>query len=96
MRAGLDTSDLAIRRQLICALVKQVEIDAEAVHIVYRVSPRPFAQTAQTDGKMPHCWGRSCGPLGRKVDSEPKPRAEVISSRGQGVSKEMRKRASPT
>ena len=60
VRAGLDTSDLAIRRQLICALVKQVEIDAEAVHIVYRVSPRPFAQTAQTDGKMPHCWGH-CG-----------------------------------
>ena len=62
---GLDTSDVATRRRIICALVKKVEIDAEAVHIVYRVSPRPFAQTAPTDGNMPHCWGRSCGPLGR-------------------------------
>jgi site-specific DNA recombinase len=59
VRTGLDTSDVATRRRIICALVKKVVIDAEEVHIVYRVSPRPFAQTAPIDGKMPVCWGRA-------------------------------------
>ena len=65
--AGLDTSDVATRCRIICALVKKVEIDAEAVHIVYRVSPRPFAQTAPTDGNI-HLLGpfpRPVRPLAR-------------------------------
>jgi site-specific DNA recombinase len=62
VRAGLDTSDREVRRRIICALVKQVEIDAEEVHIVYRVSPRPFAQTTPTGASMPHCWGRCATP----------------------------------
>src|SRR5262249_41957918 len=49
VRAGLETSDLEARRRIICALVKQVEIDAEAVQIVYRISPRPFVQTPPTE-----------------------------------------------
>jgi len=73
VRAGLDTSGQEVRRRIICALVKQVEIDAEGVHIVYRVSPRPFARTAPTGGSMPLCWGRPCDPSGRQGTS---PRAE--------------------
>ena len=30
---------------------------------MYRVNPRPFAQTTQTDGNMPHCWGHCVTPL---------------------------------
>jgi site-specific DNA recombinase len=58
MRAGLETSDAPTRRRIICALVKEVQVDAEEVHIVYKVNPRPFAQTSPTTGNMPDCWGR--------------------------------------
>jgi site-specific DNA recombinase len=61
VRAGLDTSDGETRRRIICALVKRVEIDAEQVHIVYRVNPRPFAQAAPAGGKMPLCGSRWAG-----------------------------------
>ncbi len=67
VRAGLDTSDVPTRRRIICALIQKVVIDAETVHIVYRVSPRPFAQTTPTDDKMPVCWGRVPAPWGRKT-----------------------------
>jgi site-specific DNA recombinase len=66
VRAGLDTSDGVTRRRIICALVQKVVIDAEEVHIVYRVSPRPFAQTAPIDGKMPLCWGREHNSPGQR------------------------------
>jgi site-specific DNA recombinase len=58
MRAGLDTSDAKTRRRIICALVKKVEVTAKEVHIVYRVTPRPFSQTTQARGKMPVCGER--------------------------------------
>jgi site-specific DNA recombinase len=62
MRAGLDTSDATTRRRIICALVKEIQIHAEAVHIVYRVNPRPFAQTTPAGGNMPVCWGHCVTP----------------------------------
>ena len=58
MRAGLDTSDVKTRRRIICALVKEIQVHAEEVHIVYKVNPRPFAQTPPTTGNMPVCGGR--------------------------------------
>jgi site-specific DNA recombinase len=64
MRAGLDTSDARTRRRIICALVKEIQIHAEEIRIVYRVDPRPFAQTAPAAGNMPVCWGHSATPLG--------------------------------
>lgn len=64
VRNGLETSDATRRRRIICALVKQVEVTREAVHIVYRVNPRPFAQTTPAEGNMPLCWGRSDAPYG--------------------------------
>jgi site-specific DNA recombinase len=66
MRAGLDTSDAATRRRIICALVKEIQIHAEEVHIVYRVNPRPFAQTTPAEGNMPVCWGHCWAPSGHR------------------------------
>jgi site-specific DNA recombinase len=63
-RAGLETSDAQTRRRIICALVKEIQIHAEEVRIVYRVNPRPFAQTASAEGNMPLCWGRCLTPSG--------------------------------
>jgi site-specific DNA recombinase len=45
------------RREVVRALVKQVEIDEQEVRIVYRVSPSPFERGPQ-QGCLQHCWGR--------------------------------------
>jgi site-specific DNA recombinase len=57
--AGLKESDWLTRREIIRALVKQVEIDEQEVRIVYRVSPSPFEAGPQQD-HLQHCWGRHC------------------------------------
>ena len=54
---GLREPDWATRREIIRALVKQVEIDEGEVRIVYRVSPSPFEGGPQ-QGYLQHCWGR--------------------------------------
>jgi site-specific DNA recombinase len=45
------------RREVVRALVKQVEVHEQEVHIVYRVSPSPFEGRPQ-QGRLLHCWGR--------------------------------------
>ncbi len=45
------------RREVVRALVKQVEVDEQEVRIVYRVSPSPFERRPQR-GSLQHCWGR--------------------------------------
>jgi len=45
------------RRDIVRALVKQVEIDEQEVRIVYRVSPSPFERGPQ-QGCLQHCRGR--------------------------------------
>jgi site-specific DNA recombinase len=65
VRAGLETSDMATRRRIICALVKQIEIDSDQVHIVYKVGPSPF-DLAPTERNGPLCWGRSDAPSGAR------------------------------
>jgi site-specific DNA recombinase len=45
VREGLETCDHHVRREIIRALVKRVEIDEQGVRIVYHVSPGPFAES---------------------------------------------------
>jgi site-specific DNA recombinase len=54
---GLEEPDWTTRRSVICALVKQVEVNDGDVRIVYRVSPSPFEGRPQ-QGSLQHCWGR--------------------------------------
>ena len=49
---GLDAGDMATRRRIISALVKQIEVGADQVNIVYKVNPSPFAQ-APTEPNVP-------------------------------------------
>ncbi len=49
--------DWLTRREIIRALVKQVEIDEGEVRVVYRVSPSPFEGGSQ-QGSWLHCRGR--------------------------------------
>src|SRR5512135_1549644 len=55
---GLQEPDWETRREVVRALVKQVEIDEQEVRIVYRVSPSPFEGGPQ-QGRSQHCWGRA-------------------------------------
>jgi site-specific DNA recombinase len=50
--------DWATRREIIRALVKQVEIDEGEIRIVYRISPSPFESGPQQACSQ-HCWGRN-------------------------------------
>ena len=54
---GLQEPDWDTRREIVRALVKQVEVDEQEVRIVYRVSPSPFEGGPQ-QGRSQHCWGR--------------------------------------
>src|SRR3954451_9120218 len=54
---GLEGPDWDTRREIVRALVKQVEVDEKEVRIVYRVSPSPFEGGPQ-QGRSQHCWGR--------------------------------------
>ena len=55
---GLENADWATRREIIRAVVKQIEIDTEEVRIVYKVEPIPF-DSAPGRGLLPHCWRRN-------------------------------------
>jgi site-specific DNA recombinase len=54
--AGLQEADWATRRGIVRALVSRVEVDGEAVRIVYRVSPCPFAE-GPAGGPLQGCGG---------------------------------------
>ena len=51
---GLDAADWSLRRELIRALVKRVELGADEVRIVYRVDLHPFDQ-GPNRGHLRHC-----------------------------------------
>ncbi|UCC30023.1 MAG: recombinase family protein [Phycisphaerales bacterium] len=55
VREGLDRADQDTRRQIIRALVKVVKIEEDHVRIVYRVSPRPFADGRSSGRFRQHC-----------------------------------------
>jgi site-specific DNA recombinase len=61
VRNGLEKADWSSRREIICALVKRVEIDQEEVRVVYRVSPSPFVESPNR-GILQDC-GRRDFPL---------------------------------
>jgi len=69
MRAGLDTSNARTQRSIVCALVKEIQVDAEEVHIVYKVNPRPFSQTTSAQ-RRGHRRSR-LSPRARLPDPEP-------------------------
>lgn len=54
---GLDGADAVLRRELICALVKRVELGMEEIRIVYRIPLSPFDQ-GPSGGHLRHCAGR--------------------------------------
>jgi site-specific DNA recombinase len=59
----LDAVDWQTQRTLIRTLVKQVAIDREEVHIVFRINPEALP-APPTDASLHYCWGRVC-PINR-------------------------------
>jgi site-specific DNA recombinase len=62
---GLDGADATLRRELICALVKRVELGMKEVRIVYRIPLNPFDQ-GPTRGHLRHWAGRFNARHGRR------------------------------
>ena len=55
---GLQEADWSTRRELLRALIKQIDVDKEEVRIVYKVSPNPF-DSAFERGLLQHCLRRN-------------------------------------
>lgn len=54
VKEGLSEADLAAKRDIICALVKRVEVNDEQVRIVYRIDPGS-AQRGEQKPILQHC-----------------------------------------
>ena len=54
---GLGTLEWDAKRKIICAIVKQIEVDEQEVRIVYRVRPNNFTQGSK-QASLPHCSRR--------------------------------------
>ena len=57
VRAGLEEAGWEVKRDIIRALVKQVEVAREQVNVVFRVDPRPFDSRPER-GMVHFCLGR--------------------------------------
>ena len=73
---GLIGLDWDAKRKIICAIVKQIEVDEEEVHIVYRVGPNSFSQDLKQES-LQYCSRRIVPAenellhhLGNPLDSE--------------------------
>ena len=67
--SDLDDADWATRRKLIITLVKHIEIDADEVHIVYRVAAGPFDHRPER-GNSSDCLQRPATPSGLGIGGE--------------------------
>jgi site-specific DNA recombinase len=57
VRTGLEEAGWDVKRDIIRALVKQVEVAREQVNVVFRVDPRPFDSRPER-GMVHFCLGR--------------------------------------
>src|SRR5215475_1017283 len=63
VQRNLTTADWAMKREIIRALVRRVEIDKEEVTVVFRVGPDPSGPRPEKKSSQ-HCWRREDRPLG--------------------------------
>jgi site-specific DNA recombinase len=58
VQAGLKNADWSTRREILCALVKRIEISEQEVRIIYRVGCDPFEAAPAVGGRGQDCWSR--------------------------------------
>ncbi len=61
VKTGLQEADWQTRRDILRALIQQVEVGEDGVRIVYKVQPSPF-EAGPERGRSQHCWGRERRP----------------------------------
>lgn len=57
VQEGLQHADWTTRREILRALIKQVEVDEDQVRVIYRINPLPFDQCPER-GVLQDCLGR--------------------------------------
>jgi site-specific DNA recombinase len=57
VRDGLQKADWQKRREIIRAVVKRIEVEAETIRVVYRISPSSVKGSADLES-LQGCWGR--------------------------------------
>jgi site-specific DNA recombinase len=55
VQGGLQDADWQARREIMRALIKQVEVGKDSIRIVYKVQPCPF-ESGPERGQSQHCW----------------------------------------
>src|SRR5215467_7694477 len=60
VQRNLAAADWAMKREIIRALVRRVEIDKQEVTVVFRVGPDPYRHPPEKKSSQ-HCWGRKHG-----------------------------------
>jgi site-specific DNA recombinase len=58
----LATADGEMKREIIRALVRRVEVDKQEVTVVFRVGTDPYRQSPEKKSSQ-HCWAREHAPL---------------------------------
>jgi site-specific DNA recombinase len=66
VKAGLKDTDWQTRREIMRALIKQVEVGEDSIRIVYKVQPRPFDQSPER-GRSQHCWRGNLAAAGQHL-----------------------------
>jgi site-specific DNA recombinase len=59
---GLSDTDWTTRRNIVCGLIKQVEIDREEIRVVYRIDPVPPFDPGPRRAPLQDCSVRGCAP----------------------------------
>jgi site-specific DNA recombinase len=84
VRAGLDEASWEVKREVIRALVKHIEVGAKEVNVVFRIDPRPFDSSPER-GLVHFCLGRQrsthCAVGGISTGSEDSKRVNLLSQR---------------
>jgi len=66
VQAGLQDADWHTRREIMRALIKQVEVGEDGIRVVYKVQPCPFDPSPER-GSSQHCWRRDQSAAGEHL-----------------------------
>jgi site-specific DNA recombinase len=67
MNSNLDQADFELKRKLLRLLIKRIEVTDQEIRIVYKVSPRPFANSPSNGGFLQDCLKFHGSPLGKRM-----------------------------
>jgi site-specific DNA recombinase len=81
VREGLHEADWDTRRDILRALIKQVEVGTEAIRVVYKVAPHPF-ELGPERGRSQDCWRGPVAFVGESVYAPVRRGMEAVGPRG--------------